>query len=95
MFLTAVAFQYAVAAQLPQKPYLTWTDKYIVLAFLILFLQAVFAVLSTESEMSETNFVLAWTTANRYYSVDLTAYYTHVARCRAARTLELTLLAQY
>eukprot|EP01047_Picozoa_sp_COSAG01_P090425 COSAG01_NODE_22271_length_863_cov_1.274869_1_plen_55_part_00 len=30
MFLTAVAFQFVLSSNLPNKPYMTWTDRYIV-----------------------------------------------------------------
>eukprot|EP01047_Picozoa_sp_COSAG01_P105846 COSAG01_NODE_35013_length_538_cov_1.514806_1_plen_97_part_10 len=47
MFLTAVAFQFVVSSQLPEKAYLTIVDKYIISSFVLLFMQALFACSAT------------------------------------------------
>ena len=45
--LTAVAFQFAVNQTLPQKPYTTMTDRYIIASFSLLFLQVILAISHT------------------------------------------------
>ena len=54
MFLTAVAFQFVLSERLPSKPYMTLTDRYIIGAFSLLFVQALLAVVNTGPGQSDT-----------------------------------------
>eukprot|EP01046_Picozoa_sp_COSAG06_P091051 COSAG06_NODE_37347_length_436_cov_0.916914_1_plen_145_part_11 len=47
MFLTAVAFQIVVSTMIPEKPYLTAIDWYIIISFVLLTVQAAAAVSGT------------------------------------------------
>ena len=53
MFLTAVAFQFVVSSSIPEKPYLTMVDKYIIFSFMLLAVQAGAAVSGTGFGNSE------------------------------------------